>query len=70
MKSKIYQHMTSVSKNVYTDKLVKIVDKYNNTYQKTMKIKPVDIYPGLYIDYCVEHIEKGSKFKVCDQVRI
>ena len=35
--------MTSVSKNVYIDKLDDIVDKYNNTYQSTIKIKQVDI---------------------------
>ena len=62
--------MTSASKNVSSDKLVEIVSKYNNTNKKTMKIKPVDIYPGLYVEYCVEHIEKGSKFKVCDHLRM
>ena len=34
--------MTSVSKNVYIDKLDDIVNKYNNTYQSTIKIKQVD----------------------------
>ena len=31
--------MTSVSKNVYTDKLDDIVNEYNNTYHKTIKMK-------------------------------
>ena len=31
--------MTSVSKNVYTDKLEDIVDKYLNTYHRIIKIK-------------------------------
>ena len=35
-----------------------------------MKIKPVDIYTGLYIEYCIGNIEKGSKFKVCDHVAL
>ena len=35
-KNKIYKFMTSVSKNVYIDKLDDIVNKYNNTYQSTI----------------------------------
>ena len=31
-KNKIYKYMTSVSENVYIDKLDAIVDKYNKTY--------------------------------------
>ena len=34
--------MTSVSKNVYTDKLDNIVNKYNNTYHSMIKMEPVD----------------------------
>ena len=43
LKNKIYKYMTSVSKNVYTDKLDDIVDEYNNTYRRTIKMKPVDV---------------------------
>ena len=32
LKSKIFKYMTSVSKNVYIDKLDDIANKYNNTY--------------------------------------
>ena len=35
--------MTAVSKNVYIDKLDHIVNKHNNVYHKTIKMKPVDI---------------------------
>ena len=35
--------MTSVSQNVYIDKLDDIVDKCNHTYQRTIKMKPVDV---------------------------
>ena len=31
LKTKIYKYMTSISKNVYIDKLVDIVDEYKNT---------------------------------------
>ena len=43
LKSKIYKHMTSISKNVYIDKLDDIVSKYNNTYYTTIKTKPIDV---------------------------
>ena len=37
LKNKIYKHMTSISKNVYIAKLDDIVNKYNNTYKRTIK---------------------------------
>ena len=43
LKNKNYKHMTATSKNVYFDVLDDIVDKYNNAYHKTIKMKPVDI---------------------------
>ena len=43
LKTKIYKYMTSISKNVYIDKLDNIVNEYNNTYHKTIKMKPVDV---------------------------
>ena len=43
LKNKIYIHKTAISKNVYFDVLNDIVDKYNNTYHKTIKMKPVDV---------------------------
>ena len=39
---KKYRYLTSVSKNLYIDKLDDIVNKYNNTYHSTIKMKPVD----------------------------
>ena len=44
----IYKHMTEVSKNVYSDKL--IVDKYNNKYHGATKINPVDVTSGTHIN--------------------
>ena len=32
LKIKIFKHMTSISKNIYVDKLDDVVNKYNNTY--------------------------------------
>ena len=42
--------MTSLSKNVFIDKLDDIVNKYNNTHHKTIKMKPVDVKSSIYID--------------------
>ena len=41
LKNKIYKCMISISKNVYIGKLDDIVNKYNKTYQRTIKVKPV-----------------------------
>ena len=50
LKSKIYKYVTSMSKNVYIDKLDDIVDEYNNTYHTTVKIKPIDVKDNTYIN--------------------
>ena len=42
--------MTSISKNVYVDQLDDIVNKCNNTYHRTIKMKPVDVKPSTYVD--------------------
>ena len=62
--------MTSISKNVYIDKLEDIVDEYNNAYHKTIKMKPVDVKDNKYIDFEKEVNDKDPKRKVCDHVRI
>ena len=43
--------MTSISKTLYIDKLDDMVNKYNNTYYRTTKMKPVDVDPNIYINY-------------------
>ena len=43
LKNKIYKHMTAISKNVYVDVLDDIVNKYNDTTHKTIKMKPIDV---------------------------
>ena len=62
--------MTSVSKNVYNDKLDDIVGEYNNTYHKTIKMKPVDVEDNTYINFNREVNDKDPKIKVGDHVRI
>ena len=70
LKSKIYKYMTSISKNVYIDKLDDIVDKYNNTYYTTIKMKPAHVKDNTYINADKEINNKDPKFKVGDRVRI
>ena len=70
LKSKIYKYMTSISKNVYIDKLDDRVDEYNNTYHTTIKMKPIDVKDNTYINTSKEIDNKDPKFKVGDCVRI
>ena len=51
LKNKIFKHMTAISKNVYFDVLDDIVDKYNNTSRKTIKMKPIDVTGDSYAEY-------------------
>ena len=62
--------MTSISKNVYIDKLDDIVNEYKNTYHRTIKMKPTDVNDNIYIDFGKEVNDKDPKFKVGDHVRI
>ena len=70
LKNKIYKHMTAISKNVYFDVLNYIVDEYNNTYHKTIKMKPVDVKRDSFAEYNEESNKKDPKFNVGDHVRI
>ena len=54
LKKKTYKYMTSISKYVYIDELDDIVDKYNNTYHITIKMKPVDVKSNKYIDVTIK----------------
>ena len=53
--------MTSISKNVFIDKLDDIVNKYNNTYHGTIKMKPIDVKDNTYIDLEKEISNKDPK---------
>ena len=70
IKNKIYKYMTSISKNVYIDKLDDIVHKHNNKKHRTIKMKTVDVKGNTYIDFGKEVNDNDQKFKVGDRVRI
>ena len=55
---------------MYIDKLDYIVDEYNNTYHRIIKMKPVDVKDNTYINTGKEGNDKDPKFKVGDHVRI
>ena len=52
------------------NKLDDIVNECNNTYHRTIKMKPVDVKDNTYIDFKKEVNDKDPKFKVGDHVRI
>ena len=53
LKNKIFKHMAAVPQNVYFDFLDEIVDNYNNTYHRAIKLKPIDVKPNSYPEYDV-----------------
>ena len=62
LKNKIYKHMTAISNNVYFDVLDYIVDEYNNTFYRTIKMKPVDVGDDSFAKYNEESNEKDPEF--------
>ena len=70
LNNKIYKYMTWISKNVHIDKLDDIVNKYNDTYLSTIKMKPVDVKSSTYIDSTKEINNEDPEFKIVDIVRI
>ena len=70
LKNKIYKYMTSVSQNVYIDKSDDIVNKYNNRYHSTIKMKPADVKSNTYINSGKEINDKDLKYKIGDIIRI
>ena len=55
--------MTSVSKNVCFDVLDDIVDKYNNTFYGTIKMKPIDVKSNSYAEYNVDSMNNILNLK-------
>ena len=69
LENKIYKYMTAISKNVYFNVLNGIDDEYNNTYHRTIRMKPIDIKNDSFTEYN-EESKEDPKFKVNDHVRI
>ena len=72
LKNKIFKHMTAISKNVYFDVLDDIVNKYNNTVHRTIKMTPIEVTSedSSYAEYNEDSNETKPKFKAGGHVRI
>ena len=64
LESKIYIYMISISKNVDIDKLDDTVNEHNNTYHRTIKIKPIDVKDNTYINIDKEDNDKVPKLVI------
>ena len=60
LKNKIYKHLTAVSKNVYINKLDDILNEYNSTYHRAIKMKPIEIKDSTYTDSIKEVNDKDK----------
>ena len=68
LKNKIYKYMTSISKTLYVDKLVDIVNKYKNSYLSKIEIKSIDVKSRIYIDLSIENNEIYCKFNLIELI--
>ena len=56
---------------MYIDKFLdEIMNKYNNAYYRTIKMKPADVNWSTYIDFNKENNNEDSGFKIGDHIRI
>ena len=62
--------MTAVLKNIYLDALDDVVNKYNDTVHRTIKMKPADITSDSYAEYNEDSNVTKLKFKVGNQVKV
>ena len=70
LKNKLYKHMTAIGKNVYWNVLDDVVNKYNNTINKSICMKPKDVKQDKKVVYVEESNKKSARFSVGDRVRI
>ena len=62
--------MSSISKNVYIGEVDYIVNKSNNTYYSTIKMKHVDVKWSTFIESNKGINDKDTKFRIGDIVKI
>ena len=70
LKNKIYKHMAALSKKVYFKVIDDIVDKYNNTYHNSIKMKLMDVKSNSYAEYNIDSNAKDPEFRIDHHVRI
>ena len=64
LKNKIFKHMTTISENVYMDVLNDIVNKYNNTILRTIKMQPTDVTDNSFVEYNEDSKKKILNLKL------
>ena len=69
-KTRLLSISQSLQKKIFFDALDDIVNKYNNTVHRGIKLKPINIISDSYAEYHEDSNQKEPKFKVCDHVRI
>ena len=62
--------MTAIQQDIHFDVLDDIVNKFNNTVDRTIKIKAIDFTSASYAEYNEDSNKKGPKFKIGDHVRV
>ena len=70
LKNKLYKHVTAIGKNVYWNVLDDAVEKYNDTINKSIGMKPKDVKINKKAVYVEESNEKSARFSVGNCVRI
>ena len=70
LKNKIYNFMASILRNSCIIKLYDEDNEWNKAYHRTMKMKPIDVRPRLYIDFSVESNNKDPKSEVVCQLEM
>ena len=69
VKNKIFKHLTAISKNIYFDVLDDIVDKYNNTVHRTIKMKRIDVTDDSYAEYNEDFNKKTLNLKLVTMLK-
>ena len=64
LKDKIYKYMSSISRNMYIDKLDDIVNKDDSSYHSRIKMKPIDVKSSKYVDSSQEINHKILNLKL------
>ena len=62
-KNKMFKHVTTISKNIYFNVSDDIVDKYNNTVHRTIKMKPTDVMGNSFLNTIKILIKKIPNLK-------
>ena len=62
-KNKNHKCMTSILKNEYINDLGNIVNEYNNTNHRKIKMKVIDVKSSTYIDFYIENNYYDPKFE-------